>query len=96
MSKEETKAYLKGLMGGYAEDELKAAFERVADPDDWKGPISYVVLNETDENLDRIKFAVQFYTGAECLLTEIDALDEVITRATKVESTGYRMGPCGP
>jgi hypothetical protein len=97
MSKEETRVYVRSLMGGYREDELKAAFDRVKDQKDWKAPVDAVVINATDEELARIKFAVEFYTAAKCELKDLDGVrDEVISRATLVSSAGYRMGPAGP
>jgi len=85
------------LLNGYSEEQLQSAFKRVEDPDDWKESIDAVVLNETDEMLSCIKYAVEFYTGSKCVLTDIDGVqDEKITRATKVESVGYRNGPAGP
>jgi len=102
MSKEETEAYVKSLMGGYKEEDLQAAFNEVKDQNDWKAAIDTVVVDKTDEELALIKFAVRFYTATECKLTELDmtgakeACDNNVRRATKVKAVGYRMGPAGP
>lgn len=90
MSKEETKAYVLSLMGGYEEDTLQAAFNEVKDKDDWKAPIKATVKDKTPEELECIKFAVKFYTATEATITPKGNGEAL------VEAVGYRMGPAGP
>lgn len=81
------------MLDGYNLEELQDAFDEVCN-DDWKGPIDVQVTNKTDEELERIKFAVQFFTATECQIEDVSGVD--ITRVTKVTATGYRNGPAGP
>ena len=100
MTENQTQEFLKTIMGGYTEEQLQAAFNKVKNPDDWKAAIDTVVVDETDEELECIKFAVQFYTSTECELTELEFEKAPegcdVQRATKVKAVGYRMGPAGP
>jgi hypothetical protein len=46
----------------YSREELKAAFERVENSENWKNPINSIV-KASDEELDAIKEAVIFFAG---------------------------------
>ena len=100
MTENQTKEYMKTLMGGYTEEQLQEAFNEVKNKDDWKSAIDTVVLDKTDEELKCIQFAVQFYTATECELIDLEFTEAPegcdVRRATKVKSVGYRMGPAGP
>jgi hypothetical protein len=50
------------LTGGYGEAALRAAFERVQDPTNWKNPINAPVAADADREL--IATAIIFYTGS--------------------------------
>jgi len=54
---------------------------------DWKGPILANIRGSSLAN--RMKAAVEFFTGAPVTLTEI--ADDTY----KLECVGYRAGPCG-
>ena len=89
MSKDETREYMESLMGGYDEDALQAAFNKVKDQEDWKAAIDKTVEVDGREEVELICFAVNFYTGTPC-----DACDEPEGKAT-FKAIGYRMGPAG-
>lgn len=72
---------------GYTEAELKAAFEKVCDPHDWKDPI---VKRVPTNKMDLTIAAIEFYTATEVKVTALAGRDDVT-----VESIGYRAGPAG-
>lgn len=72
---------------GFTEAELSAAFNSVADPDDWKAPVDAVCLKADRE---RVKAAVIFYTATEPMFFPNDET------TIRVEADGYRAGPAGP
>jgi len=80
----------------FSEPEMDAAFKRVQNPDDWRGPINCVVLiaNKTEiENTRQKKLiieAIEFYTATEAEITPLDG------RLYRVTAAGYRAGPAGP
>ena len=67
-------------------DELKAAFDKVADPADWKNPIHAIV---TGDHLKITLDAIDFYTATQAT---VKALNPGIYY---VYSIGYRAGPAG-
>lgn len=73
---------------------LSAAFDLVADPDDWKAPIDAVVtLPHVMDGLE-VKKAVQFFTATEATISVVGLASETdIT--VRVQAPGYRMGPAG-
>ena len=93
MSKQETRDYVKSIMGGYTDEELKAAWDEVKNQRDWKARIDKEVYDKTDEELARIVFAVGFYTGTQAVLEELSPSEG--RRRTRVRAVGYRMGPAG-
>jgi hypothetical protein len=87
------------VLDGYSLEELQDAFDEVCNDNDWKGPIDAQVIDKTDEELERIKFAVQFFTATKCQIVDMTGVEEAcdnITRVTKVMAAGYRNGSAGP
>ena len=73
---------------GFRLDQLKAAFERVCDPFDWKGPIRTLI--PAVERL-LVETAVRWYSESEPRFEEIPGeADRLIVLAP-----GYRQGPAG-
>lgn len=52
---------INALRGGYTDEQLKEAFDKVKNREHWKDRINAVVGE--DEDLDLISFAVGYYTG---------------------------------
>jgi hypothetical protein len=78
---------------GMTYSELEAAFNLVADADDWKAPI-YAFIPVSDFN--RCLSAVRFFTATDLVVkgTHQDAKSGVWMMA--VHADGYRNGPAGP
>lgn len=70
----------------FTQAQLEAAFDKVADPSDWKNPI-YKVVHRDDVHISVC--AVTHFTAASVEVTEMWG-DKFI-----VSSPGYRMGPAG-
>jgi len=71
---------------GFTQEQLDAAFAKVAEPD-WRDPIWAVV--------DRAEVAVacaaiEFFTATTAVVKDLEFCDEF-----SVKSIGYRMGPAG-
>lgn len=77
------------LLGGWSEPELNDAFNRVANPHDWRAPID-CMLRVDEAELDKIRYAIEFYTATSAKVTRIGH------RTWHVQATGYRNGPAGP
>ena len=73
---------------GYTQAELKSAFDKIADPSDWKNPISAEMAGE---EVTMAMAAIEFFTAT----TAEVAIDTTATRYT-LTSPGYRIGPAGP
>lgn len=82
------------LLGGYTRDELTDAFERVQVEGDWKAPISKILGVSDQAEIERIKFAVSFFTATEAHVTILDK-DNVEGWLIAVQADGYRWGPAG-
>ncbi len=66
---------------------LSKAFDEVADPNDWKGPISALIAFD-NPHLQFVLIAVEFFTATEATAkAEGDKL--------RITAKGYRMGPAG-
>ena len=76
------------LYHGYTEKELRNAFVRVQDRDDWKGPI-YSVINKSDR--DMIKWAIIFYTATVPRFSPCGLAKDLL----EVHSEGYHLGSAG-
>ena len=74
---------------GYTQSELRRAFDRVADPDDWRAPIAWQG-KLTYEELETIDAAIAFYTACEA------RLERTHDGLWRITAAGYRMGPAGP
>lgn len=95
MSKDETREYVKSLMGGYTDKELEAAWDEVKNQKDWKEAVDKEVCDKTDEELTCIMYAVGLYTSTQAVLTELPVFGGGHSRQTRVRATGYRKGPAG-
>jgi hypothetical protein len=81
-------------------DALHADFRLVADPADWKAPISSVIavpeLEQEPESVDafktRLARAIVYFTASNARFTTLVGLSGVSLR---VEADGYRGGPVG-
>jgi hypothetical protein len=75
---------------GFNHEELKKAFEKAINPEDWRAPIHKIIRRE---DLEVTIAAIEYYTGCEVRVWEppIDGSPTV-----KVTADGYRNGPCGP
>ena len=71
----------------YTEAQLEAAFDKVADPADWRNPIYEVVDRDAVEVTVR---AIQHFTAAPIQVIDLDWNDEFM-----IKSPGYRLGPAG-
>jgi len=72
----------------YRIDDLRAAFDAVCDPDDWKAPIAAWV---TGEAVLAVCEAIRFFTATEPRV-ELD----VANMRYLITSEGYHEGPAGP
>lgn len=81
----------------YTEPELHAAFDRVADPDDWRAPINAIV---PEEELPVTLAAIEFFTAtkgkAEPSKWEVVPPEGEVKKCVRVTAAGYRNGPAGP
>lgn len=71
----------------FTEAQLNTAFDKVADPADWRNPI-YEVIDRDDVEVT-VK-AIQYFTAAPVEVKDLDWNDEFM-----ITSPGYRMGPAG-
>lgn len=82
----EMEAFVKRLQGGYTQEELQAAFDKVKNPEHWKARIN--ALLEPGEDMDVIDYAIRYFTGTECWWnTRKDG-------KIRVRAPGYWAGPC--
>ena len=72
----------------YSPDDLRAIFDDVHDPDDWRAPIAVWCAGES---VLAICEAIRFMTGTE---PKVDL--NTRTMRHLITSEGYRNGPCGP
>lgn len=73
----------------FSQDELKAAMDRMQDPDDWRGPINARIPVAAFE-VSRV--ACNYFTA-----TQLEAFAYFEHDHTfNVRAVGYRDGPCGP
>lgn len=67
---------------------LELCFAMVANPDDVRGPIdAWIPFNP--ELVDAVRDAVVHFVGEQPTMTRVG-------NKVRVESDGYRNGPCGP
>ena len=71
----------------FTEAQLEAAFDKVADPADWRNPIYEVVDRDAVEVTVR---AIQHFTAASIEVIDLNWHDEFM-----IKSPGYRLGPAG-
>ncbi len=71
----------------FTEAQLNTAFDKVADPADWRNPIYEVI----DRDAVAVTVAaIQHFTAAAVEVKDLEWNDEFM-----VSSVGYRMGPAG-
>ena len=70
----------------FTKAQLSAAFDKVADPADWKNPIHAVV---TVHDVKITVEAIQYFTAAPVEVERLNSVQSLIT------SPGYRLGPAG-
>jgi hypothetical protein len=73
----------------FTRGELTEAFDKVADPEDWRNPID-IVIAQADEEITIA--AVEFFVGDTPNIVRPLGHPDVI----RITSVGYRAGPCGP
>jgi hypothetical protein len=71
----------------FSEEQIKEAFEKVQNPEDWRAPIDAEVSADEEELVIE---AIGYYTATQVKSTEL------ANGNIRVESVGYRMGPAGP
>lgn len=71
------------------QDELQAAFNLVAEPDDWRKPINAMI---EDKDVEIVREAVEYFTAT--TIRTSPWMGKV--GHTHVRATGYRNGPAGP
>ena len=71
----------------FTEAQLEAAFDKVADPADWRNPI-YQVVDRDDVHVTVC--AVRHFTAAPIEVIDLEWGDEFM-----IKSPGYRLGPAG-
>jgi len=71
---------------GFTQEQLDAAFAKVAEPD-WREPIWAVVDRE---EVSVVCAAIEFFTATTAVVKDLEFCDEF-----SVKSIGYRMGPAG-
>lgn len=83
------------FLGFDVETELKPAFDKVANPLDWRAPISALV---EAKDLAKTIAAIGFHCGTstEVLAVGTENHTESLETIYRVKSVGYRNGPCGP
>jgi len=74
---------------GFTREELKAAFDKVADKADWRGPICAVI---PAKDWPVTHAAIGFFCATDSNREVVDDHGEWL----KVTAVGYRMGPAGP
>ena len=68
------------LLGGYTQAELEAAFALVAPKDNWKLPINAKLPGKTTPaEIDKIAFAIGFFTGGVATFTLVDGISYAVT-----------------
>lgn len=84
--------------GKFTIADMEAAFDKVSDPEDWRGPIDAIV---SGSEIDVTEAAVIFYTGSVPKVRmniEVDPKTHLLMpdAGFRLRSVGYRNGPCGP
>ena len=93
-----TKVESARTLGGYTQDELRHAFDHVANPLDWRAPLNRIVRlkdigdGSPEFEAARIRHAVAFFTATDATILKCEGA----TGWVRVTATGYRDGPAGP
>tara|TARA_Y100000310_G_C20549394_1_gene747263 strand:+ start:202 stop:441 length:240 start_codon:yes stop_codon:yes gene_type:complete len=78
----------------FSQAQLSEAFDRVQDPSDWRNAIDAFV---TVDWLKVTEEAIIHFTGTVPTVTRIPGADnQLYMTRYRLQSVGYRMGPCGP
>ena len=80
--------------GGFEEADIRAAFEKVADPNDWKGPIEAIIRGE---EIPLVAAAIEFFTAtpATVAVGNMNLSEGLGFIPYVVTADGYRAGPAG-
>ena len=78
---------MSAIYEGYTREQLKAAFDAAADPQDWKAEIAAMVSGEM---VMLVVAAIKFFTA-----TVPEVKLHVPTMSYYITSPGYRLGPAG-
>ena len=76
---------------GMCTDVMSKVFDRVADANDWRAPIDYIIEAELRSEVEA---AVIHYTATVPTFTDVQPHNGV--RMVRVQAVGYRAGPAGP
>ena len=71
----------------FTKEQLGTAFDKVADPSDWRNPI-WAVVDRDDVHITVA--AIKFFAAPTVEVKDLDWNDEFM-----VKSPGYRLGPAG-
>lgn len=70
----------------FTDQQLKATFDSICDPLDWKAPIDAYCK---PEDMNIVYQSIKHHTGTQATFLPAGV------RGMRVLSEGYRMGPCG-
>ena len=73
----------------YSQEEIKNAFDKVCDPNDWRNPIKKTIQRGSIE-LHLLSESIIHFTGA------VPTIKPIGKNEYLIEAEGCRMGPCGP
>lgn len=76
----------------YSQDELGAAFDRVADPRDWRAPINAVIA---PDRRTITACAIVHFTATKPRFTPLGNPGSSAPKMLLVRALGYRAGPAG-
>lgn len=81
---EQTNTVIEQIMGPYDVAQLKTAFQRVANKDDWKEPVDCDLLVADESDRDLLRRAVMMWAGSEPTFTHLGG------QLYRVTAPGYR------
>ena len=81
------------MVNGYTVNELRKAFDMVANPDDWKDVIDAWI---EPEDWGMVATAIEFMTASEPWIAEQKDDKESGVTILRIQGRGYRNGPAGP
>jgi len=75
---------------GYKVADIRRVFDSLADPEDWRAPISRWIPHDI---VGIAQVAVEYFT---CTELKVVAGPQALTGYVLVQADGYRNGPAGP